>query len=86
MSRTLHLSVLTLCNLNKLACCLPEPAEPSSRTSNKAKSTTKVVLDPKQQFVETQFSDPTAKFYCRIYFPDEFRQLRSAVFPYGEDR
>ena len=39
-----------------------------------------------QQFIEVQFADQVARFYCRIYFPEEFRALRSAIYPYGEDR
>jgi len=35
-------------------------------------------------FVE--FSDHATKFSCKVYFAEEFRQLRELVFPYGEER
>lgn len=37
------------------------------------------------QHIELQFSDSTTKFYCKIYFAEQFRQLRKIVFPNGED-
>lgn len=52
----------------------------------KSKSSMKLTPDSKQQYIETQFADQSGKFYCRVYFPEEFHQLRSVVFPYGEDR
>ncbi|KAH9523854.1 hypothetical protein Btru_047241 [Bulinus truncatus] len=30
--------------------------------------------------IELQFSDPSAKFYCRVYFADQFRKLRKHLF------
>lgn len=36
--------------------------------------------------IETQFSDPTSQFYCRIFFAEQFRKLRCLIFPHGEDR
>lgn len=33
-----------------------------------------------------EFSDSTAKFYCRVYYADQFRQLRKIIFPAGEQR
>ncbi|XP_064646018.1 1-phosphatidylinositol 3-phosphate 5-kinase-like isoform X3 [Lineus longissimus] len=36
--------------------------------------------------VELQFSDTNAKFYCRVYFAEQFRQLRKLIFPAGEER
>lgn len=38
------------------------------------------------QHVEIQFSDSSTKFYCRAYYAEQFRQLRSKVFPAGEER
>ncbi|KRZ35748.1 1-phosphatidylinositol 3-phosphate 5-kinase [Trichinella pseudospiralis] len=34
--------------------------------------------------LEVQFSDSMAKFYCKIYFPRQFRMLRQMIFPFGE--
>ncbi|KAK4018626.1 hypothetical protein OUZ56_000672 [Daphnia magna] len=36
--------------------------------------------------LEIQFSDSCTKFYCRVYYAEQFRALRSKVFPAGEDR
>ncbi|KAM7283540.1 putative FYVE finger-containing phosphoinositide kinase, fyv1 [Ixodes scapularis] len=36
--------------------------------------------------IETQFSDSTSQFYCRIFFAEQFRKLRCLIFPHGEDR
>ena len=38
------------------------------------------------QHLEIQFSDSSTKFYCRVYYAEQFRALRSKVFPAGEDR
>ncbi|XP_033114727.1 1-phosphatidylinositol 3-phosphate 5-kinase-like [Anneissia japonica] len=35
--------------------------------------------------IEVQFADNNAKFYCRIYYAEEFRKLRAIVFPAGEE-
>lgn len=35
--------------------------------------------------IELQFSDSSAKFYCRVYFAEQFRKLRKHVFPDGEE-
>ncbi|XP_025088502.1 1-phosphatidylinositol 3-phosphate 5-kinase-like [Pomacea canaliculata] len=35
--------------------------------------------------IELQFSDNTARFYCRIYFAEQFRKLRKLIFPAGEE-
>ncbi|KAL5017949.1 hypothetical protein ScPMuIL_003671 [Solemya velum] len=37
------------------------------------------------QHIELQFSDSTTKFYCKIYFAEQFRQLRKIIFQSGED-
>ena len=36
----------------------------------------------------TEFSNPdkTANFFCKVYFAEEFRQLRERIFPSGEER
>ncbi|GFN83677.1 1-phosphatidylinositol 3-phosphate 5-kinase [Plakobranchus ocellatus] len=36
--------------------------------------------------IEMQFSDSCAKFYCRVYFADQFRKLRKVILPGGENR
>ncbi len=35
--------------------------------------------------VEIQFSSASAKFYCRVYFADNFRQLRKTCLVEGEE-
>ncbi|XP_033727626.1 1-phosphatidylinositol 3-phosphate 5-kinase-like [Pecten maximus] len=35
--------------------------------------------------LELQFSDPAARFYCKVYFAEQFQQLRKLIFPAGED-
>ncbi|XP_070571165.1 1-phosphatidylinositol 3-phosphate 5-kinase-like [Ptychodera flava] len=40
---------------------------------------------PPNPHIELQFSDHTAKYYCRVYFAEQFRLLRKTVFPYGEE-
>ncbi|ELU02982.1 hypothetical protein CAPTEDRAFT_176607 [Capitella teleta] len=35
---------------------------------------------------EAEFSDSASKFYCRIYFAEQFKQLRLMIFPQGEER
>lgn len=36
--------------------------------------------------IEIQFNDNCARFYCRVYFAEQFRKLRCLVFGGGEDR
>ena len=33
-----------------------------------------------------EFQDSSARFFCRVYFADDFVKLRSKIFPHGEDR
>ena len=33
-----------------------------------------------------EFADETTKFFCKIYFAEEFRKMRELIFPSGEDR
>ncbi|XP_052764126.1 1-phosphatidylinositol 3-phosphate 5-kinase-like isoform X2 [Mya arenaria] len=40
---------------------------------------------PVNDHIELQFSESTARFYCKVYFADQFRQLRKHIFPDGED-
>lgn len=35
--------------------------------------------------LELQFSDQAARFYCKVYFAEQFQQLRKLIFPGGED-
>lgn len=35
--------------------------------------------------IYSEFSDNTARFYCRIYFAEQFRKLRKLIFPAGEE-
>lgn len=39
-----------------------------------------------QPFVDVQYADHSARFYCRVYYAEEFYRLRKLVFPSGEDR
>ena len=34
----------------------------------------------------TEFNDNTARFFCRVYYVEQFRNLRKLIFPAGEDR
>lgn len=36
--------------------------------------------------LEIQFADSTTHFYCRVYYAEQFRKLRSIIFPEGEER
>ncbi|XP_068238143.1 1-phosphatidylinositol 3-phosphate 5-kinase isoform X3 [Palaemon carinicauda] len=35
--------------------------------------------------IELQWFDQHARFYCKIFFAEHFRQLRKNIFPYGEE-
>ncbi|XP_042212733.1 1-phosphatidylinositol 3-phosphate 5-kinase-like isoform X2 [Homarus americanus] len=39
----------------------------------------------KDLHIELQWNDQHAKFYCKIFFAEHFRQLRKMVFPRGEE-
>jgi 1-phosphatidylinositol-3-phosphate 5-kinase len=34
----------------------------------------------------TEFTDDTTKFFCKIYYAEEFRKLRETIYPNGEER
>ncbi|XP_078620496.1 1-phosphatidylinositol 3-phosphate 5-kinase-like isoform X12 [Branchiostoma floridae x Branchiostoma japonicum] len=36
--------------------------------------------------IELQFQDDKAKFFCRVYYAEQFRKLRKTIFPDGEER
>ena len=36
--------------------------------------------------VFTEFADDTTKFFCKMYYAEEFRKLRELIYPDGEDR
>eukprot|EP00795_Rhopilema_esculentum_P013781 gene13781-4710_t len=36
--------------------------------------------------IKLQFHDNSAKFYCNVYYAEQFRQLRELIFPEGEER
>ena len=37
-------------------------------------------------FIILEFQNDVAKFYCSVYFAEQFRQLREQIFPEGEER
>ncbi|XP_046543785.1 LOW QUALITY PROTEIN: 1-phosphatidylinositol 3-phosphate 5-kinase-like [Haliotis rubra] len=49
---------------------------------DKSKANSKQTISP---HIELQFSDSGARFYCKIYFAEPFRQLRKLIFSAGED-
>ncbi|XP_041374474.1 1-phosphatidylinositol 3-phosphate 5-kinase-like isoform X2 [Gigantopelta aegis] len=57
-------------------------ATSSSSDSDKTKSSNKQTPN---SHIELQFSDNVAKFYCRVFFAEQFRKLRKLIFPAGED-
>ena len=42
-------------------------------------------MNPFITFIIVEFSDSSARFYCKIYFAEQFRQLRKLIFPEGEE-
>ena len=55
-------------------------------TTDGQKSSKSARQQPVNHHIELQFSDNTAKFYCRVCFADEFIKLRKLIFPDGEER
>ena len=51
-----------------------------------SKSARQQQQQPVNHHIELQFSDNTAKFYCRVCFADQFIKLRKLIFPDGEER
>ncbi|XP_076363235.1 1-phosphatidylinositol 3-phosphate 5-kinase fab1 isoform X2 [Tachypleus tridentatus] len=49
------------------------------------KSSGKVGSKGPNPHIEVQFSDATTRFYCRVYFAEQFRKLRRLIFPDGEE-
>lgn len=39
-----------------------------------------------QLHIDIQFQDVSSRYYCRIYFAEQFRQVRKLLFPAGEQR
>ena len=37
-------------------------------------------------FVFEEFADASARFYCRVYYAEQFQTLRKLLFPDGEER
>jgi len=61
--------------------------EGSSATTDGQKSkSSRQQQQPVNYHIELQFSDNTAKFYCRVCFADQFIKLRRLIFPDGEER
>lgn len=50
------------------------------------KSHTKHTNKASNLHLEIQFTDNTTRFYCRIYYAEQFRKLRSIIFSEGEER
>jgi len=51
-----------------------------------AKSARQQQQQPTNYHIELQFSDNSAKFYCRVCFADQFIKLRKLIFPDGDER
>ncbi|VDO09307.1 unnamed protein product [Rodentolepis nana] len=58
-----------------------DDAEPSSSVPDDTKSLKVSSIDP---HIEIQFADASTNFSCRIYYAEEFHQLRKLMFPQGE--
>ena len=50
------------------------------------KSHTKHTNKASNLHLEIQFTDNTTRFYCRVYYAEQFRKLRSIIFSEGEER
>lgn len=50
------------------------------------KSHTKHMNKASNLHLEIQFTDSTTRFYCRVYYAEQFRKLRSIIFSEGEER
>jgi 1-phosphatidylinositol-3-phosphate 5-kinase len=59
-------------------------AGPSLSDSQKLTKSTR--QQPINYHIELQFNDSSTKFYCRVYFADQFYKLRKLIFPDGEER
>ncbi|XP_071447808.1 1-phosphatidylinositol 3-phosphate 5-kinase isoform X2 [Hetaerina americana] len=58
----------------------------SNQESEGAAANTRALqLLQQQSHIEVQFNDPSAHFYCRVYFPEQFLALRQHVLPDGEE-
>ncbi|KAL4218119.1 hypothetical protein ACF0H5_022855 [Mactra antiquata] len=53
-----------------------------SDTSTDKSKINKVAIN---HHIELQFSDSLGRFYCKVYFAEQFRQLRKQIYPEGED-
>nr|CDS28349.2 phosphatidylinositol phosphate 5 kinase type III [Hymenolepis microstoma] len=58
-----------------------DDAEPASSVPDDTKSLKASSIDP---HIEIQFADASTNFSCRIYYAEEFHQLRKIIFPQGE--
>uniref|UniRef100_A0A5K3FHZ8 1-phosphatidylinositol-3-phosphate 5-kinase n=3 Tax=Mesocestoides corti TaxID=53468 RepID=A0A5K3FHZ8_MESCO len=60
-------------------------AECGSTTSDETKSSKACPsAAPSDPHIEIQFSDATTTFFCRVYYAQEFHQLRKLILPQGE--
>ncbi|KAL3891964.1 hypothetical protein ACJMK2_004204 [Sinanodonta woodiana] len=53
-------------------------------TSTEVNDKTKSGKQPVNPHIEIQFSDASSRFYCKVYFAEQFRQLRKQLFPAGD--
>ncbi|KAM3184105.1 hypothetical protein ACTXT7_009032 [Hymenolepis weldensis] len=60
---------------------IADDTEPASSVPDDTKSFKSSSVDP---HIEIQFSDASTNFSCRIYYAEEFHQLRKLIFPQGE--
>lgn len=63
-----------------------EREEPNGKKESQPAPATAQTALTSNQHIEIQFSDSSTKFYCRVYYAEQFRQLRSKIFPAGEER
>eukprot|EP00794_Sanderia_malayensis_P017724 gene17724-19496_t len=56
---------------------LPDDKFGKKKADNKSSIDSNIIL---------QFQDTTSKFYCNVYYAEQFRQLRELIFPEGEER
>jgi len=62
---------------------LEESGSTNTNTEDSRKKSSTPTID---YHIKLQFSNNVAKFYCSVYYAEQFRQLRQLIFPEGEER